>query len=111
MIPQESFFGDMQVDEYLEGFSREEMEKTLIALNIHGRIPKLSQTVRSLNFSQGEQQLLNLARSLAKRAKVLLIDEGTASLDPESASIFVKSLTALDGFATRISIAHQIETI
>ncbi|MFC7380492.1 peptidase domain-containing ABC transporter [Brevundimonas sp. GCM10030266] len=56
-------------------------------------------------LSAGQHQRLLLARALYRRPKVLILDEGTANLDPESEARIVKVIQALP--VTRIIVAHR----
>lgn len=63
------------------------------------------------NYSVGERQLLNLAAALLYRPKVLVLDEATASIDPETDAFVQKLLRSRFAGSTIITIAHRLNTI
>ena len=63
------------------------------------------------NFSQGQRQVLSLARALCRRSKVVLLDEATASVDHETDIHMQKLLRSMFPDSTIIAIAHRLRTI
>lgn len=59
-------------------------------------------------LSGGEKQRISIARSLLKKSRVLLVDEATAALDPETASQVSGAILALEGI-TRIVVTHTLD--
>jgi thiol reductant ABC exporter CydD subunit len=60
-------------------------------------------------LSAGERRRLALARALVRDAELVVLDEPTADLDPESAALVVRAIEELHGQATIILIAHRPE--
>jgi ABC-type multidrug transport system fused ATPase/permease subunit len=63
------------------------------------------------NFSLGQRQLLALARVLIRDARIVLIDEGTSSLDAETDAKIQKTMSEVFRGRTVLSIAHRLRTI
>ena len=61
------------------------------------------------NFSGGQRQRIEIATALAKEPTILLMDEGTSALDPQTEAKLMKHL--YDMGMTMIMIAHRLETI
>ncbi len=66
---------------------------------------------RGKNLSQGEKQLICMARCLLQNAPVVILDEATSSVDPKSEEIMMRA--SYDFFAqrTQIIIAHRLSTL
>ncbi len=63
------------------------------------------------NLSQGQQQLLVFARALAKNPAVIILDEATSSVDPESEKAIQNAIASLLHGRSVIVVAHRLSTI
>ncbi|XP_022153504.1 ABC transporter C family member 13 isoform X3 [Momordica charantia] len=64
-----------------------------------------------LSFSIGQRQLLCLARALLKSSKVLCLDECTANIDTQTASLLQNAISNECRGMTVVTIAHRISTV
>ena len=68
-------------------------------------------TERGGGLSVGEKQLVSFARALARDPRILILDEATSSVDPETESIIEKAVERLLSGRTSIVVAHRLSTI
>ncbi len=64
-----------------------------------------------MDLSAGQRQLLAFARVLAREPRILVLDEATASVDPESEMLTEQAIGATFAGRTNIVIAHRLSTI
>jgi ATP-binding cassette subfamily B protein len=66
---------------------------------------------RGANVSHGQRQLLAIARALVYNPAIIVLDEATASVDPESEALVRQAMARLMAGRTTITIAHRLSTI
>jgi len=91
-----------------------EAAKTVNADRFIRRLPKGYKTEvseKGANFSRGERQLLSFARALVFNPDVLILDEATSSVDPETERMIQESLDKLMKGRTSLVVAHRLSTV
>lgn len=66
---------------------------------------------KGTNLSGGEKQRISIARAILKDAPIIILDEATASIDPENEHLIQNAIDELSKGKTVITIAHKIGTI
>ena len=80
-----------------------------IRLLPHGYTTKLSE--RASNLSQGQRQLLAIARAILADPRILILDEATSSIDTRTEVRIQRALLRLMEGRTSFVIAHRLSTI
>ncbi len=122
LIPQEVFLFSGTVEDNLRlgrdgAVTASEVESALAAANAARLVAALPRGLqedlreRGVNLSQGQRQLLAIARALIYNPRVLALDEATSSVDPESEALIRAGLARLVEGRTSVIIAHRLSTI
>ena len=94
-----------------------QIESAAKSANIHDYIMSLPKgydtelTEDGTNISQGQRQLLTIARALLKDPKILILDEATSSVDTRTELLIQEAMQELMKGRTSFVIAHRLSTI
>ena len=94
-----------------------DIEKFAKAAHAHGFITRLPQgydtllTNNGANLSQGQRQLLSIARAAVADPPALILDEATSSIDTRTETLVQRGMDALMKGRTTFVIAHRLSTV
>jgi thiol reductant ABC exporter CydC subunit len=118
LVSQNSYFFNASIYENLRlarrSASREEIESAARAVHIHDFIISLPRSYdtligeQGLRLSGGERQRLAIARALVKNAPILIFDEPTANLDPQTEKKVLDTLFETMRHKTSLLITHRL---
>jgi ATP-binding cassette subfamily B protein len=120
VVSQDVFlFGGTVLENLVAGTSKDRAaaEQALVRVGadrVLARRPEGLDTIvadRGSNFSAGERQLLAFARAMVRDPEVLVLDEATAHVDPESEGMIERGIAELMRGRTTLVIAHRLSTI
>ncbi len=99
-----------------EGVTDEQLIKACKAVGIHRYIKSLPQGYDTIlddkaNISQGQRQLMTIARAMIEDAPMLILDEATSSIDTRTEIVIQKAMDTLMKGRTSFVIAHRLSTI
>ena len=95
----------------------ERVRRSAAGVNADGFIQKLPGGYRApvrergSNFSTGQRQLLSFSRALAHEPNILVLDEATSSVDPETEALIQDAVERIQRGRTSVVIAHRLSTI
>jgi len=121
IVSQDIFIFDGTVRENLvlgrEGVSDDDIINALKYSESYDFVMKLPSGLeshlgeRGVKLSQGQKQRLSIARSIIKKANIIILDEPTSALDVETEYLFQQNIAAWATGCTKLIIAHRLTTI
>ena len=99
------------------GATDEECIEAAKEANAHEFILNLPQgydtmlTERGANLSQGQRQMITIARAMVAQPKIMILDEATSNVDTRTEKLIQEGLRKLMEGKTSFSIAHRLATI
>ena len=100
-----------------DGADFEEMKKAAILANANYFVKKLPDKYETVlseggsNISQGQRQLLTIARAVLANPKILILDEATSNVDTRTEMNIQEAMVNLMSNRTSLIIAHRLSTI
>src|SRR5688500_8498298 len=117
LVQQETFlFNDSILDNIRYGHGEATMEQVIAAAkaaNAHGFISKLPSGYdtkvgeRGVRLSGGQKQRISIARAFLANPQVLLLDEPTSSVEPDSEAAIISALDRLMAGRTTVLTSHR----
>ena len=116
-VPQEMFLFHESIRTNVtlgeQDLSADDVEQALRAVGAWGFVSALPEGIdaivgeRGAKLSGGQRQRIAMARALVRRPKLLILDEPTTALDPETEAAICRTLRSLGDQVTILAISHQ----
>ncbi len=120
MVPQDGFLFDTTIGENIRfgrpGATDADIDAAIELLGLRWWVDRLPRGLRSdagergTNLSVGERQLVALIRAALADPGLLILDEATSAVDPETDAALTAAIRRLSRGRTLISIAHRLAT-
>lgn len=99
-----------------QGVTKDEVERACRTVGLHHFIKALPEGYDTIlndkaNLSEGQKQLITIARAMIQDAPLLILDEATSSVDTRTERIVQKAMDQLTEGRTSFVIAHRLSTI
>ena len=121
MVLQEAWLYEATIKENIRFGNLEATDKEIVEVAKAANVDHFIRTLpggynmkmnqESSNISQGQKQLLTIARALLADPKILILDEATSSVDTRLELLIQKAMTKLMEGRTSFVIAHRLSTI
>ena len=121
VIGQDPFLFSRSIAENIKygkpGASDDEMILAAQQANAHGFIVRLPDGYQTrvleggVNLSQGQRQLISIARALLTDPRILILDEATANIDSVTEALLQEAIARLLKDRTAVVIAHRLSTV
>lgn len=113
------FYGDIakNIRMYDDNISDQQVEQAAKFVDADSFIEKLPNKYhakvieRGSSFSTGQRQLISFARTIVRNPKILILDEATANIDPQTEQSITRGLSKMRDDRTTIAIAHRLSTV
>ncbi len=102
---------------YNDNVSREEVQDAINIVQMEDFVKALPEGLdselseRGQNVSQGEKQLISFARALAFNAEIIVMDEATASIDPQTEARIQRTMSEVFSGKTMVVVAHRLTSV